>query len=80
MLDDARAKRVCLVFGARIRELRHERGLTQSDVAERAGVSLKYVSQIERGSRNPTLGVLLQLGRALDVTPERLVADLDRVV
>lgn len=80
MLDDARAKRVCLVFGARVRELRHERGLTQSDVAERAGVSVKYVSQIERGSRNPTVGVLIQLSRALDVTPERLVADLDRVV
>lgn len=80
MLDDARAKRVCLVLGARVRELRHERGLTQSDVAERAGVSLKYVSQIERGSRNPTVGVLIQLSRALDVTPERLVADLDRVV
>jgi transcriptional regulator with XRE-family HTH domain len=78
--DDPRAQRLCLVFGARVREYRHALALTQADVAERAGVSLKYVSQIERGSRNPTLAVLIQLSRALKVTPERLVADLDRVV
>ncbi|HEU0130274.1 MAG TPA: helix-turn-helix transcriptional regulator [Mycobacteriales bacterium] len=80
MSDDARAKRVCFVFGARLRDLRHELGLTQSDVAERAGVSLKYLSQIERGTRNPTLAVVVQLSHALDTTPERLVADLGRVV
>lgn len=80
MPDDARDRRVRLVFGARVREMRHGLGLTQADVAERAGVSLKYLSQIERGTRNPTLAVLIHLSRALGTKPETLVADLDRVV
>jgi len=68
------------VFGARVREIRHALGLTQADVAGRAGVSLKYLSQIERGTRNPTLAVLIQLSHALGTKPETLVIGLDRVV
>lgn len=68
------------MFGARVREMRQGLGLSQTEVAERAGVSLTYVSQIERGARNPTLAVLIQLSRALDAKPETLIADLDRVV
>ena len=68
------------MFGGRVREMRRRLGLTQADVAERAGVSLKYLSQIERGTRNPTLAVLIHLSRALGSKPETLVADLDRVV
>ena len=68
------------MFGARVRELRHGLGLTQAETAARAGLSLKYFSQIERGRRNPTLAVLIQLSHALDTKPETLVLDLDRVV
>jgi transcriptional regulator with XRE-family HTH domain len=60
--------------------MRQGLGFSQTDVAERAGVSLTYVSQIERGIRNPTLVVLIQLSRALGAKPEMLIADLDRVV
>jgi transcriptional regulator with XRE-family HTH domain len=78
--DDARARRIRLVFGARVRDMRQGLGLSQTDVAARAGVSLTYVSQIERGTRNPTLAVLIQLSRALGTNPETLIAELDRVV
>jgi DNA-binding XRE family transcriptional regulator len=69
--------RIGRAFGARLRGLRKRQGLTQSDVAERAQVSLVYVSQIERGLRNPTLAVVLRLARAVDVTPCDLIAGLD---
>lgn len=78
--DEARDDRVCRVFGERLRELRRSHDLTQSDVASHAGISLKYLSQIERGARNPTLAVVVRVARALHTTPDALVARLDRVV
>lgn len=66
-------------FGAWVRELRQRKTLTQTDVAQRAGISLTYVSEIERGVRNPTLAVVVRLARALDASPSQLVARLDRL-
>jgi transcriptional regulator with XRE-family HTH domain len=44
--------------GARLRKLREERGLTQEQVAEGAGFSGKYISEIERGLRDVPLTTL----------------------
>jgi transcriptional regulator with XRE-family HTH domain len=78
--DGERDKRVCRVFGARLRELRREKNLTLSGLADSAGISLTYLSQIERGSRNPTLAIVVRLAQALDTAPDQLVTGLDRVV
>jgi transcriptional regulator with XRE-family HTH domain len=78
--DGERERRLCRVFGARVRELRREHNHTLSDLADNAGISLTYLSQIERGSRNPTLAIVVRLAQALDTTPDQLVAGLDRVV
>lgn len=40
-------------FGVEIRRLRRQAGLTLADLAEAVGVSIVYVSQIERGDRHP---------------------------
>jgi len=42
--------------------------LSQEKLAERAGISAQYVSNIERGVENPTLNLLLRLAEALKVT------------
>ncbi|MBI5487653.1 MAG: helix-turn-helix domain-containing protein [Deltaproteobacteria bacterium] len=42
-------------LGTRLRDARSDLGLTQADVADRAGVSVNYVSELERGLRNPTV-------------------------
>jgi transcriptional regulator with XRE-family HTH domain len=57
------------VVRQRIRELRAERGLTQEQVCERAGISVDAVSRIEGGTRVPTLDTIERLARALAVTP-----------
>jgi len=55
-------------LGARIREIRKRRKLSQEMLAERAGISAQYVSNIERGKENPTLDLLLRLADALKVS------------
>ena len=46
---------------------REHRGLTQQDVAIRAGISKPYLSQIETGKRQGTVETLLAVARALDI-------------
>jgi transcriptional regulator with XRE-family HTH domain len=59
-------------FGATIRRLREERGLTQAQVAEAAELSSTYLGIIERGENVPTLTVILQIAKALDLHPMEL--------
>ena len=59
-------------IGRRVRKFREERCLTQEALAEAAGVSVPYVSHIERGIKKPSLGTLLRLSAALDVTVDTL--------
>ena len=58
---------VSTLFGRRLRALRTHRKLTQEQLGERAGVSGKFIGQVERGSGNPSLHVLVRLGNALGV-------------
>jgi transcriptional regulator with XRE-family HTH domain len=62
-------------FGAIVRTLREERGLTQDQLAERAGVSATYIGFIERGDNVPTLTIILQIAFALKVRTADLLRD-----
>jgi transcriptional regulator with XRE-family HTH domain len=53
--------------GARLKQLRLERRLTQEQLAEAAGLSYKFVGEVERGVGNPTLTTLDTLTGALGV-------------
>lgn len=59
-------------FGATVRELRTERGLSQWELAEKAGVDRNYVGMIERGERNPAVVNVVKLAAALGVSPAEL--------
>lgn len=54
-------------LGLNIRRLREERGWSQEDYADRAGIHRTYVSDIERGRRNPTITVVEKLARPFGV-------------
>jgi transcriptional regulator with XRE-family HTH domain len=60
--------------GARVRQLRRAAGLTQEQLARRAGMDYKYLGSVERGERNVTLENLERIVRALDVEPYDLFA------
>ncbi|ACQ79681.1 transcriptional regulator, XRE family [Beutenbergia cavernae DSM 12333] len=59
--------------GPRLRALRHERGLTLSELAERTGISTSTLSRLESGGRKPTLELLLPLARVHGVPLDDLV-------
>ena len=58
---------VAKAFGQTVRMYRLKRGMTQEELAERCGLDLSYVGGIERGQRNPTLGVIHALAAVLGV-------------
>jgi transcriptional regulator with XRE-family HTH domain len=60
-------------LAANLRALRSERGLSQEALAFEVGLHRTYVSDIERGARNPTILVVERLASALKVTPGRLL-------
>lgn len=49
-------------------------GLSQEELAEKAGIDRTYVSQIERGISNPSLVVLVKLSQALGVEVVDLIS------
>jgi transcriptional regulator with XRE-family HTH domain len=59
--------------GPRLKQLRHRRDITLSDLAEETGISTSTLSRLEAGLRRPTLEQLLPLARAYGVTLDELV-------
>jgi len=54
-------------FGLAVRELRLKRGMTQQELADTCGLDISYIGGIERGQRNPTLGVMHGVASVLKV-------------
>lgn len=62
------------LFGKNVRALRKAAALSQEELAFRAGMKRTYLSDLERGMRNPSVRVLGRLANALGVPPDRLLA------
>jgi transcriptional regulator with XRE-family HTH domain len=75
-----RAEQVSVAFGKVLREQRASAGLSQEALALESRVDRTFVSQIERGIRQPTLTTLCRLARTLDVSAAVLVARMERML
>ena len=62
----------------RLRELREKRGISQQKLSELAGLNRNYVSDVERGRRNPCLNNIVKLAEALNVSPGDLFRNFGR--
>ncbi|MBC2667340.1 helix-turn-helix transcriptional regulator [Novosphingobium flavum] len=60
-------------LGQNVRALREARGWSQEDYADRAGIHRTYVSDIERGRRNPTITVVEKLAAPLGMSAGALL-------
>ncbi|HUP61396.1 MAG TPA: helix-turn-helix transcriptional regulator [Thermoanaerobaculia bacterium] len=76
MVDRRRAGPALRKVGARIRELRKERRMSQETLAFDAGVAVNSIATIERGEANPSVAVLLAISRVLKVRVRDLVEDI----
>ena len=61
------------LVGRNAKKIRLAKGLTQEEFAERSGFSQQYISDLERGRRNPTVVSLYELAQALGVSHMELV-------
>ena len=59
-------KSIQSTFGNNCRRIRNKNGFTQEEVAERSGLSLSYISELERGNSNPTLTTMERLAKSFD--------------
>lgn len=60
-------------FGAVLKELRTERGLSQQKLALESDLDRTFISLLERGLRQPTLGTIFRLSRVLELSPAHIV-------
>jgi len=60
-------------IGNAIKDLRQQKGFKQTDFAVKCGLSQSYLSSIEQGKKEPTLGILKQIATALSIPMPVLV-------
>jgi transcriptional regulator with XRE-family HTH domain len=75
-----RTDHISAIFGQVLREQRTARGISQEDLALSANVDRTFVSQMERGIRQPSITTLIKLSGALGVQPSALVARMERLL
>ena len=59
-------------MGKRLAQLREDKGMTQKQLADRAGISVTFLSEVENGKRNISMGKLLSIADELDTTSDYL--------
>ena len=59
---------ICTKFGKRVRKARRGHGLSQEALAHEADSNRTYISDVERGTRNPSIEVVARIAKALNVT------------
>lgn len=60
------------IFGAAIRELRKERGISQEGLALKSSLNRGYFGAVERGERNVSLANILKIAAALEVPASQI--------
>ena len=60
-------------LGKNLKKVRQRFGLTQADVAKRAGIHINYYARIERGEENPSFEVLERIAKASKVKSSEIL-------
>lgn len=68
---------VMTILGKTVKSRRLELGISQEELADRAGLHRTYISDVERGERNVSLVTLKRMACALEMTMCELVANMD---
>ncbi len=66
-----------IALGETIKSLRIKKGYSQEELAEKCEASTVYISEIERGIKNPTVSTLLAIALALDLKLSELCIQIE---
>lgn len=69
--------KILINFGKRVRDERAKQGLSQEELAERAGVHRTYIGMVERAEKNITLANMKRIAQALELTISDLLKGVD---
>ena len=64
-------------FGTTLRRHRHALGISQEELAHRAGLTMRYISMMETGRRIPTIAAVFALTEGLGVSASEFVAEIE---
>ena len=70
-----RKRNIRHVFGENLRRYRQALGISQEDLAEKAGLHRTYIGSVERGERNVSIDNIARIAKGLRVTPSKLLED-----
>jgi transcriptional regulator with XRE-family HTH domain len=68
-----------VALGRALSALRGELGVTQEELSRRTGLHPTYISDVERGTRNPSFSTLVRWAHGLEVSLSRVAADYERL-
>lgn len=68
------ADHIRLLFGLKLRQLRLDKGLSASDLSQKSGISVSYITEIEKGRKYPKADKISALANALQVEYDTLVS------
>jgi transcriptional regulator with XRE-family HTH domain len=68
-----------IAFGASIRAIRKEQGISQEALALKCGIDRSYFGAVERGERNVALANILKIANALQTPPAELFTRAERI-
>ncbi|MBB6003313.1 helix-turn-helix transcriptional regulator [Arcicella rosea] len=65
-------------LGVRIREIRKEKSITQTQLAHSIGKDQQSIQRLEAGKINPTLYYLFEISEGLGISLERIIINIDK--
>jgi HTH-type transcriptional regulator, competence development regulator len=71
-------KEILEKFGAYVKQVRNDKGLTMLEVEVITGISEGSISKIENGKKNPALTTIIKLAKGLSVPPSELLTLFDK--
>lgn len=71
---------IATAFGAALKKIRRSRDLSQKQLALDCGLDRTYISLLERGRRQPTLGTLFQISKALNIPAADMIRHTEKAM
>jgi transcriptional regulator with XRE-family HTH domain len=63
-------------FGAQLKSLRAEKRLTQEELSQRSGLAIRFLQDVEAGTKQASLTTVFKLADGLEIKPDKLLGDV----